>query len=144
MKTILRVAAFVMIAATACQPKNSNTDRVDSTRKALEETFKPLAPDTAAMAKFTKVEMVTDLGWIELALFDATPKHRDNFLKLAERGDDEAMSMDLDFIRSLEYAMPPTSGLGVGIDRLTMMLTNQQSIQEVLFFPQMRPEKFQD
>jgi lysyl-tRNA synthetase class 2 len=65
-------------------------------------------------------------------------------LKLAERGDDEAMSMDLDFIRSLEYAMPPTSGLGVGIDRLTMMLTNQQSIQEVLFFPQMRPEKFQD
>jgi lysyl-tRNA synthetase class 2 len=65
-------------------------------------------------------------------------------LKLAERGDDEAMSMDLDFIRSLEYAMPPTSGLGVGIDRLTMMLTNQQSIQEVLFFPQMRPEKSQD
>ncbi|MEK0421621.1 MAG: hypothetical protein RLZZ161_1472 [Bacteroidota bacterium] len=65
-------------------------------------------------------------------------------LKLAERGDDEAMSMDLDFVRSLEYAMPPTSGLGVGIDRLTMMLTNQQSIQEVLFFPQMRPEKFQD
>jgi lysyl-tRNA synthetase class 2 len=52
--------------------------------------------------------------------------------------------MDLDFIRSLEYAMPPTSGLGVGIDRLTMMLTNQQSIQEVLFFPQMRPEKSQD
>ena len=65
-------------------------------------------------------------------------------LKLAERGDDEAMSMDHDFIRSLEYAMPPTSGLGVGIDRLTMMLTNQQSIQEVLFFPQMRPEKSQD
>lgn len=84
MKTILRVAAFVMIAATACQPKNSNTDRVDSTRKALEETFKPLAPDTAAMAKFTKVEMVTDLGRIELALFDATPKHRDNFLKLVK------------------------------------------------------------
>jgi lysyl-tRNA synthetase class 2 len=65
-------------------------------------------------------------------------------LKLAERGDDEAMSMDLDFVRALEYAMPPSSGLGVGIDRLTMMLTNQQSIQEVLFFPQMRPEKFQD
>jgi lysyl-tRNA synthetase class 2 len=65
-------------------------------------------------------------------------------LKLAERGDEEAMSMDLDFIRALEYAMPPSSGLGVGIDRLTMMLTNQQSIQEVLFFPQMRPEKFQD
>ena len=62
-------------------------------------------------------------------------------LKLAERGDEEAMAMDHDFIRSLEYGMPPTSGLGVGIDRLTMMLTNQESIQEVLFFPQMRPEK---
>lgn len=61
-------------------------------------------------------------------------------LHLAARGDEEAMSMDLDFIRALEYAMPPTSGLGVGIDRLTMMLTNQQSIQEVLLFPQMRAE----
>ncbi len=63
-------------------------------------------------------------------------------LVLAARGDEEAMAMDLDFIRALEYGMPPTSGLGVGIDRLTMMLTNQASIQEVLFFPQMRPEKF--
>jgi lysyl-tRNA synthetase, class II len=62
-------------------------------------------------------------------------------LKLAERGDDEAMAMDHDFLRALEYGMPPTSGLGVGIDRLTMMLTNNASIQEVLFFPQMRPEK---
>jgi lysyl-tRNA synthetase class 2 len=61
-------------------------------------------------------------------------------LQLAERGDEEAMSMDHDFLRALEYAMPPSSGLGVGIDRLTMMLTNQASIQEVLFFPQMRPE----
>ncbi len=62
-------------------------------------------------------------------------------LKLAARGDDEAMAMDDDFIRALEYGMPPTSGLGIGIDRLVMMMTNQQSIQEVLFFPQMRPEK---
>ena len=62
-------------------------------------------------------------------------------LKLAERGDDEAMAMDEDFIRSLEYGMPPTSGIGIGIDRLTMLLTNQTTIQEVLFFPQMRPEK---
>lgn len=62
-------------------------------------------------------------------------------LKLAERGDDEAMVMDEDFIRSLEYGMPPTAGIGIGIDRLTMMLTNKVSIQEVLFFPQMRPEK---
>ncbi|MEI7586628.1 lysine--tRNA ligase [Runella sp.] len=62
-------------------------------------------------------------------------------LRLAERGDEEAMAMDEDFIRSLEYGMPTTSGIGIGIDRLTMMLTDQTSIQEVLFFPQMRPEK---
>jgi lysyl-tRNA synthetase, class II len=61
-------------------------------------------------------------------------------LKLQERGDDEPMFIDHDFLRALEYGMPPTSGIGIGIDRLTMLLTNNQSIQEVLFFPQMRPE----
>lgn len=62
-------------------------------------------------------------------------------LKLSEKGDDEAMFIDQDFLRSLEYGMPPTAGLGIGMDRLIMFLTNQQSIQEVLFFPQMKPEK---
>ncbi|WP_299312819.1 lysine--tRNA ligase [uncultured Aquimarina sp.] len=62
-------------------------------------------------------------------------------LKLSEKGDDEAMFIDDDFIRALEYGMPPTSGMGIGMDRLIMYLTNNQSIQEVLFFPQMRPEK---
>ncbi|MCW3785010.1 lysine--tRNA ligase [Plebeiibacterium sediminum] len=62
-------------------------------------------------------------------------------LKLSEKGDDEAMFIDMDFVRSLEYGMPPTSGMGIGVDRLAMLMTDQQSIQEVLFFPQMRPEK---
>lgn len=64
-------------------------------------------------------------------------------LKLQERGDDEAMFIDQDFLRALEYGMPPTSGMGIGIDRLVMFLTNNETIQEVLFFPQMRPEKFE-
>ena len=62
-------------------------------------------------------------------------------LRLSEKGDDEAMFIDLDFVRALEYGMPPCSGMGMGIDRLTMFLTGQTSIQDVLFFPQMRPEK---
>ena len=62
-------------------------------------------------------------------------------LKLSEKGDDEAMFIDNDFVRALEYGMPPTSGIGIGIDRLVMLFTNNASIQEVLFFPQMKPEK---
>ena len=62
-------------------------------------------------------------------------------LRLSEKGDDEAMFIDQDFLRALQYGMPPTSGIGIGIDRLTMLMTGEATIQEVLFFPQMRPEK---
>ncbi len=64
-------------------------------------------------------------------------------MKLSERGDDEAMFIDQDFLRAMEYGMPPTSGMGIGIDRLVMLMTGQTAIQEVLFFPTMRPEKVQ-
>lgn len=64
-------------------------------------------------------------------------------MRLSEKGDDEAMIIDHDFIRALEYGMPPTSGMGIGMDRLVMLMTGQTTIQEVLFFPQMRPEKVQ-
>ena len=62
-------------------------------------------------------------------------------LRLSEKGDDEAMFIDMDFVRALEYGMPPTSGMGIGVDRLVMMMTDAQSIQDVLLFPQMKPEK---
>ena len=62
-------------------------------------------------------------------------------LRLSEKGDDEAMFIDMDFVRALEFGMPPTSGMGIGIDRLVMMMTGEQSIQDVLLFPQMKPEK---
>ena len=62
-------------------------------------------------------------------------------MRLADKGDDEAMIIDQDFLRALQYGMPPTSGIGIGMDRLVMLMTGQTTIQEVLFFPQMRPEK---
>ncbi len=71
-------------------------------------------------------------------------KRFEDQLELAKRGDDEAMMLDEDFLKAIDYGMPPTSGLGIGIDRLAMIMTNSHSIQDVLFFPQMRPEKKQE
>jgi lysyl-tRNA synthetase class 2 len=65
-------------------------------------------------------------------------------MRLSQKGDDEAMIIDHDFIRALEYGMPPTSGMGIGMDRLVMLMTGQVAIQEVLLFPQMKPEKKQE
>ena len=70
-------------------------------------------------------------------------EHFQEQLRLSEKGDDEAMFIDMDFVRALEYGMPPTSGMGIGMDRLVMLMTGQTTIQEVLFFPQMKPEKQQ-
>ena len=77
-------------------------------------------------------------------VFSLFTKKIEEQVKLSERGDDEAMFLDYDFLRALEYGMPPTSGIGFGVDRLCMLLTNQASIQDVLLFPQMRPEKQQE
>ena len=85
--------------------------------------------------------IVIKLSGRSLELPQAVQEDLAELKKAADAGDEEAMYIDYDFLRALEYGMPPTSGLGIGIDRLCMLLTDKSTIQEVLFFPQMRPEK---
>ena len=80
----------------------------------------------------------------EHLMFNGSENYNKDYFKLMERGDDEAMYIDYDFLRALEYGMPPTAGIGFGIDRICMLLLNQPSIQDVLLFPMMRPEKKDD
>ena len=125
-----------------CKKLNMEIDDTMGKGKLIDEIFGEFCEGTYIQPTF-----ITDYP-IEMS--PLTKKHRDNpelterfedQMKLSEKGDDEAMIIDKDFVRALEYGMPPTSGMGIGMDRLTMLMTGQSTIQEVLFFPQMRPEK---
>jgi len=100
------------------------------TKEGLVERFEAIANGKEICNAFTELNDPIDQR-----------KRFEEQLELGKRGDEEAMTLDEDFLRSIEYGMPPTAGLGVGIDRLTMMMTNSASIQDVIFFPQMKPEK---
>ena len=115
-----------------CKKLNMEIDDTMGKGKLIDEIFGEFCEGNYIQPTF-----ITDYP-IEMS--PLTKKHRSN-PRLSEKGDDEAMIIDKDFVRALEYGMPPTSGMGIGMDRLVMLMTGQSTIQEVLFFPQMRPEK---
>ena len=104
--------------------------KMHRTKEGLAERFEAIANGKEICNAFTELNDPIDQR-----------RRFEEQLELGKRGDEEAMTLDEDFLRSIEYGMPPTAGLGVGIDRLTMMMTNSASIQDVIFFPQMKPEK---
>ena len=126
-----------------CEEKIVNPTFVTRHPTSISPLARPAMDDGRFVDRFELMIAGMEMANAFSELNDAVDQ-RERFeeqLRLAERGDEEAMALDEDFLRALEYGMPPTSGIGIGIDRFVMLLTNQASIQEVLFFPQMRPEK---
>ena len=131
-KSIQLAEKYDMIYATAGYHPHESKDTIPNYLNELESLLQH--------------EKVVALGEIGLDFFynhsdkKTQIKIFEEQLELAKRGDDEAMLLDEDFLRAIEYGMPPTAGLGIGIDRLSMIMTNSNSIQDVLFFPQMKAE----
>ena len=121
-----------------CLSKGMDVDETMGKGKLIDELFGEFCEGT-----FIQPTFITDYP-VEMSPLTKMHRQEERFveqMKLADKGDDEAMIIDQDFLRALQYGMPPTSGIGIGIDRLVMLMTGKTFIQEVLFFPQMKPEK---
>ncbi|MDO5509900.1 MAG: lysine--tRNA ligase [Weeksellaceae bacterium] len=126
-----------------CEPHFIQPTFIIDYPKSMSPLTKPHRDDPHVTERFELIVAGKEVANAYSELNDPIDQRErfENQLQLSKKGDDEAMFIDQDFLRALEYGMPPTAGLGIGMDRLVMFMTNQQSIQEVLFFPQMKPEQ---